>query len=193
MVVGRTFVWAHLEKTGGSATLAMFDLFPELVEFADAADDAAKHSPFGDRPELMEGKLRVCNARRLPDYLLSWAVWQSRPGNQVGRKTMESPHEISEFPRADRRLAHITNDNRFPVERWLRMENLGEDFLAFAGELTDVDEGRATAVRDLRRINTLDYDHDVRHWFSDAQIKRMYEVNPVWRMIEEKVYGDLLA
>jgi hypothetical protein len=73
------------------------------------------------------------------------------------------------------------------------MEHLGEDFLDFVRELTDVDASRATGVRELRRINTLDYDHDVRHWFSDAQIKRMYEVNPVWRTIEEKVYGDLLA
>jgi hypothetical protein len=48
-------------------------------------------------------------------------------------------------------------------------------------------------VRETRAINALDYDHEVRHWFSDTQIKRMYEVNPVWREIEEKAYGDLLA
>jgi len=193
MVVGDTFVWAHLQKTGGSAALAMFQLFPELVVFADGADDPEKHSPFGARPELMEGKLRVCNARRLPDYLLSWAVWQARPGNQVGRKTMESPHEIAEFPRADNRLAHITDGGRFPVERWLRMEELADDFLAFVGELADVDDDRSAKVRELRRINTLDYDHDVRHWFSDAQIARMYEGNPTWRAVEEKVYGNLLV
>ena len=106
---------------------------------------------------------------------------------------MESPHEISEYPRADRMLAKITDDGKFPVERWLRMETLGEDFLDFASDLVDVGDERAKQVLETRAINALDYDHEVRHWFSDAQIKRMYEVNPVWREIEEKAYGDLLA
>jgi hypothetical protein len=193
MVIGEKFAWAHLQKTGGSATFAMFRLFPELIEFADDREDPAKHSSFGAREDLVAGKLRMCNVRRLPAYLLSWAVWRARPGNQVGRTSMESPHEISEYPRADRMLAKITDDNRFPVERWLRMEYLGEDFLAFASDLAEVGEDRSKQVRETRAINALDYDHEVRHWFSDAQIKRMYELNPIWCEIEERAYGDLLA
>jgi hypothetical protein len=193
MVIGEKFAWAHMQKTGGSATLAMFRLFPELIVFADPADDREKHSPFGAREELVRGKIRACNVRRLPAYQLSWAVWRARPGNEVGRKTMESPHEIAEIPRGDRRLAHITNEGRFPVERWLRMEHLAEDFLDFVSELTDVGAQCREQVSALRTINALDYDHDIRHWFSDAQIRRMYEVNPVWRSVEEKMYGDLLA
>jgi hypothetical protein len=193
MVIGERFAWAHLQKTGGSATFAMFRLFPELIEFADSVDDPEKHSSFGAREDLIAGRIRACNVRRLPAYLLSWAVWQARPGNQVGRTAMESPQEIVEHPRADRRLAHITNDGRFGVERWLRMEHLADDFLDFISELTDVGEERRSQVREMRAINALDYDHEVRNWFSDAQIRRMYEVNPVWRDIEEKTYGDLLA
>jgi hypothetical protein len=193
MVIGEKFAWAHLQKTGGTATLAMFELFPELIVFADAGDDPDKHSPFGAREELIAGKVRACNVRRLPAYLLSWAVWRARPASQAGRKTMESPHEISELPRADRRLAHITSDGSFPVERWLRMEHLAEDFLDFVSGLTDVDDEARKRVVEVRPMNTLDYDHDVRHWFSEAQIKRMYEVNPIWREVEESAYGDLLA
>jgi hypothetical protein len=193
MVIGEKFAWAHLQKTGGSATLEMFQLFPELIVFADDREDPAKHSPFGAREDMVAGKTRICNARRLPAYLLSWAVWQARPGNDIGRITMESPHEIAEYPRADRRLAHITNDGSFPVERWLRMEHLADDFLDFVSDLVEVEDQRRNEVRATRSINTLDYDHEIRHWFSDTQIKRMYEVNPVWREIEEKTYGDLLA
>ena len=193
MVIGEKFAWAHMQKSGGSATLAMFRLFPELIVFADPADERDKHSSFGAREELIAGKVRACNVRRLPAYLLSWAVWRARPGNEVGRKTMESPHEIAELPRADRRLARITNDGKFPVDKWLRMEHLSEDFLDFVSELTEVGDERRSQVSELRAINALDYDHEIRHWFSDAQIKRMYEVNPIWRAIEEKAYGDLLA
>jgi hypothetical protein len=193
MVIGEKFAWAHLQKTGGSATFAMFRLFPELIVFADDRDDPAKHSSFGSREDHVAGKVRMCNLRRLPAYLLSWAVWQARPGNQVGRTAMESPHEISEYPRADRRLAHVTDDGRFPVERWLRMEHLSDDFLEFVSGLVDVGDERMKQVRETGAVNALDYDHEIRHWFSDAQIKRMYEVNPVWREIEERTYGDLLA
>ena len=193
MVIGEKFAWAHMQKTGGSATLRMFQLFPDLIVFADSADDRDKHSSFGAREEMVTGKMRVCNVRRLPAYQLSWAVWRARPESEVGRKTMESPQEISEIPRADRRLAHITNDGRFQVDRWLRMEDLANDFLGFVSEMTDIEDEVARQVSELGSVNTLDYDHDVRHWFSDAQIRRMYEVNPVWREIEEKVYGDLLA
>ena len=193
MVIGERFAWAHLQKTGGSATFAMFCLFPELIVFADAVEDPEKHSPYGAREDLIAGKVRACNLRRLPAYLLSWAVWRVRPGNQGGRTKMESPQEIAEHPRADRRLAHITSDGRFAVERWLRMEHLADDFLDFISELADVGDERRTQVRETGTINALDYDHEIRNWFSDAQIKTMYEVNPVWREIEEKTYGDLLA
>jgi hypothetical protein len=193
MVIGEKFAWAHLQKTGGSATFAMFRLFPELIVFADPVEDPDKHSPFGAREDLIAGKVRACNVRRLPAYLLSWAVWQARPGNQVGRTAMESPQEIVEHPRGDRRLAHITSDGAFPVERWLRMEHLAGDFLDFISELVEPGDERAAQVREMRAINALDYDHEIENWFSDAQIKRMYEVNPVWREIEERTYGDLLA
>ena len=193
MVIGEKFAWAHLQKTGGSATFAMFCLFPELIVFADPPEDPDKHSPFSTRKDLVAGKVRACNMRRLPAYLLSWAVWRARPGNQVGRTSMESPEEVVELPRADRMLALITSDGSFSVDRWLRMERLADDFLDFVSQLVDVGQEHRTQVREMRPINTLDYDHDFRNWFSDAQIKRMYEVNPVWREIEEKTYGDLLA
>jgi hypothetical protein len=193
MVIGERFAWAHLQKTGGDATLAMFQQFPSLILHADPRDEPDKHTPFGDREELVRGKVLACNIRRLPTYQLSWGVWRARPGRKVGRQAMESPHEIAELPRADRRLAHITSGGRFQIDRWLRMEHLPDDFLDFVSEFTDVDDERRKLVLEQRRVNALKYDHEVRNWFSDAQIKRMYEVNPIWRAIEEKVYGDLFT
>ena len=73
------------------------------------------------------------------------------------------------------------------------MEQLPDDFLDFVSEFTDVDDEPRKQVIEQRRVNALKYDHEVRNWFSDAQIKRMYEVNPIWRAIEEKVYGDLFT
>ena len=58
MVIGERFAWAHLQKTGGSATFAMFRLFPELIVFADPAEDRDKHSSFGAREDLIAGKVQ---------------------------------------------------------------------------------------------------------------------------------------
>ena len=38
MVVGERFAWAHLPKTGGGTTRALFGLFPGLALFADSGD-----------------------------------------------------------------------------------------------------------------------------------------------------------
>ena len=51
MVIGAGFAWAHLPKTGGDATLAMFRVFPDLVEFADPDDSNDKHAQFGSRAQ----------------------------------------------------------------------------------------------------------------------------------------------
>ena len=46
MVIGERFAWAHLPKTGGSATLELFRVFPELIVFADFDPGNDKHATF---------------------------------------------------------------------------------------------------------------------------------------------------
>jgi hypothetical protein len=190
MVIGEKFAWAHLQKTGGNATLEMFRFFPELIVFADPSNLEVKHSSFGDREDQVAGKILSCNIRRLPAFLLSWAVWRARPGSDAG-KAMESPDEIVTHARADIRLTAITDGGRFRVDRWLRMEALAVDFLDFVSGFATVTDEHRSKVLELQRMNTLEYDHEVANWFSERQIKTMYENNPAWRAIEEKVYGDL--
>jgi hypothetical protein len=190
MVIGERFAWAHQPKTGGNATLAMFEFFPDLIVFADPPTAQAKHSSFAEREELVKGKILSCNIRRLPSYFLSVAIWTSRPQSSGG-KPMRSPAEIAAMSRADLRLETITDGGRFQVDRWLRMEELAGDFLRFVSELTSVTDEQRNQILNLPRMNALEYDHDIASWFSDHQIEMMYETNPAWRALEEKVYGDL--
>ena len=53
MVIGKDFAWAHLPKTGGDATLSMFRVFIDLVEFADREDSNDKHANFRGRAQRM--------------------------------------------------------------------------------------------------------------------------------------------
>src|SRR5215212_3736115 len=55
MVIGERFAWAHLPKTGGTATVELFQLFPELIVHGDFEDTNEKHTRFDERPKEVEG------------------------------------------------------------------------------------------------------------------------------------------
>jgi len=90
MVVGEKFAWAHLARTGGTVTQAMFDLFPGLVLFADPQGTNEAHTRFPDRAEDVRGKVLAMNMRRLPSYVLSWAVTASMVMRADGKQAPRS-------------------------------------------------------------------------------------------------------
>jgi hypothetical protein len=193
MVIGDRFAWAHLPKTGGSATLKLFLLFPDLVEFADVEDSNEKHTTFKERQNEVAGKTLLMNLRRLPFWVLSRAQHVSRWGVHPDYKPipMASAEELAESDFPDNRLLLFTDGERFPIDRWLRMEHLGEDFMSFISDLTDVSDEQRRAALDLPLVNAHEYDHEVESWFTAEQIERMYNHNPVWAGVEEKLYGGL--
>jgi hypothetical protein len=193
MVIGEKFAWAHLPKTGGSATLELFLLFPELIVAADLEDSNTKHARFGERADEVAGKTLVMNLRRLPFWVLSRAQHVARWGVHPDYTPipMASAHELSESAFPDNRLALYTDDGRFEIGEWLRMEHLAEDFVAFAAGLTDVSDEQRSRVFQLPPVNTHDYDHEVESWFTPDQIELMYGRNPVWAQLEKRLYGGL--
>jgi hypothetical protein len=188
MVIGEKFAWGHLRKTGGNATLALFQLFPELIYMADPAHREDKHRPFSEREALVDNKLLVCNIRRLPSIILSWSHHMNYWGHKGHPIAMSSPHEMSESSLPDTWLSEITDDGRYEIGWWLRWENLAADFIEFVSQHTNVTEDQHSRVLELGRVNALHYDHDVKHWFSDDQIARLYENNPIWAAAEKQAY-----
>jgi hypothetical protein len=189
MVIGDTFAWGHMRKTGGNATLTMFELFPHLINFADPRDTEEKHTSFAAREEAIAGKLLVSNIRRLPAMILSWSHHVNYWGHEGEFLPMYSPHQMSESSFADECLAELTDEGNFEVDRWLRAEALAKDFLGFVSSLTEVTEQQRVQILAIEPVNALRYDHYVPHWFSEEQIERMYENNPGWASIENEVYG----
>jgi hypothetical protein len=193
MIIGEKFAWAHLPKTGGSATLELFRIFPELIVFGDFEDTNAKHTPFRERKAQVSGKTLALNLRRLPFWVLSraqhaarWGVWP-----EYEPIPMATPEELSESAFPDTRIAIFTDDGQFEIDRWLRMERLADDFLAFVSAFTEVTDERGAQVLQLPPVNAHEYDHEIAAWFSPEQVARMYERNPVWAGLERAVYGDL--
>jgi len=192
MVIGETFAWGHLQKTAGDATLGLFRLFPHLIVYSDPRSVEEKHASFASRAADIDGKLLAANFRRLPDWTLSWAQHRARYASRPDGKpvAMNSPHQMVEVPRADKRLSILTDDGRYHVDRWIRMECLADDFMSFVSELTNVSEADRDQISAFGPVNALEYDHDVSSWFTRAQVERLYERNPVWARVEERAYGE---
>jgi hypothetical protein len=68
-----------------------------------------------------------------------------------------------------------------------------EDFLAFMRTQAEVTPEREEIIRRLPRVNELEYDKVIDHWFSSAHVRLMYLQNPVWAAVERVVYGDTLT
>jgi hypothetical protein len=189
MVIGEKFAWGHLRKTGGNATLMMFQLFPELIHDADPRHRDAKHRAFAEREVLVNGKLLAGNIRRLPAVILSWGNHLNYWGHKGHHVAMPSPHQMSESAVPDIWLSQMTDNGRFEIESWLRWEHLAADFIEFISMFTDVSEDNREEIFGIGRINEMHYDHEVDHWFSDGQIARLYANNPLWAAAEEAAYG----
>jgi hypothetical protein len=193
VVIGDRFAWAHLPKTAGTATVAMFEAFDGLVRFADSPDDVDAHVSFADRREQVEGKLLAMNVRRLPAWVISRAVYVSRHGVYPDFEPipLPSPRALAASSFPDERPALFTDDGRLEVDRWLRAESLTADVIAFVSELREVTDDERARVRRVGRVRALDYDHDAAHWFTPRELELLYRANPGWAAIEGRVYGEV--
>jgi len=191
VIIGRDFVWAHLGKAGGEMTHALFNVFPELIEFADDAHTFEQHTPFDARLDEIAGKQRVLNIRRLPSWMLSFHVWKATKGlaPKYEASPMLSPHQIADSDAGDFFLARYRSPEDPRVDVWLRTEHLVEDFLVFVRERTEVTEAHLEQIRALPRVNELVYDKRIDHWFTSAHIRLMYLRNPAWAQVESAAYG----
>jgi hypothetical protein len=193
MVIGERFAWGHLPKTGGEATRTMFEQFPELIEYSAPRHSVEQHATFAEREEEVRGKLLALNIRRLPAWVLSREQHRARWGQHPDYKPlpMDPPEKLAESSFPDYRLSGFLQNGRFPIHRWLRNEMLAEDFVAFMTEITDGQVNVAERIAGVGRVNTNEYNREIADWFTDDQVSRLYENNPVWASIEREVYGEI--
>jgi hypothetical protein len=195
VVIGRKFAWAHLPKTAGDATYSMLAAVPGLVTFADPLDSNDKHLPFFAREAEVEGKLLVMNIRRLPAWTLSAAHHRATHGVHPEYRPLrlETADEMTSKTDADDLLRWMTDHGRFRVARWLRVEVLQADVLALLEELGELSAAARTGVAGVGRVNQGSYDRELAGRFTGGQLTRLYELNPGWAEIEQRVYGSIAA
>jgi hypothetical protein len=192
VVVTKTFVWAHLPKAAGNTVTTVFDLFPEIIEYADPIESRDKHAWFRDRPDLVAGRQRVLCIRRLPTWQLSYSVFKSRHGLKPDWKPlpMDSREHMITSRDGDRHLGPFVESGRVWPDRWIRVEHLVDDLLALLDEHADVTPKKRKEILAMKPKNVgLNYERDLGAWFTDAMIGQMYDHNPLWQRAEELAYG----
>lgn len=190
MIIGRHFVWGHIGKTGGDATRMLFDLFPDLIVAADDISDPRKHDTFRARGILPDAGLFALNIRRLPCWVVSFV--NHVKDTHVGY-TLPPSSLLCRARLPDRLIANYTDHGQYPIHRWLRMEYLREDVQAFIHEkLRPISDHEAVTIRHCETNPPRDYDHNIYQWFTRKEVEQLYAHNPLWREIEQRVYGDLL-
>ncbi|MBW3619934.1 MAG: hypothetical protein KY461_06795 [Actinobacteria bacterium] len=196
MIIGEDFVWAHLGKTAGDATYDLFQAaIPDLIVAADPPESPSKHRSFlAASVGPLEGKTLLLNLRRLPAWRLSMAHHRARHGSPSDPtpKPMPAPEDMARDGLGDSNLAAFTGGHQLTIDRGLRMEHLVDDFLAFASELRPLTDEEIERTRVAGRPSKQgDYNHETREVFPPRLERALYDANPVWAELEERVYGGL--
>lgn len=199
MVIGEKFAWGHIPKTGGDATRAFFKTITELkLQFGPI--DSKKHRNFVQAG--VTNKILALNIRRLPSLILS-RVFELNAGHGVplpNFKDIIKPHyrlpeqfKAQHYNLGDSWIKNYTDRGRLDIKYWLRCEHLVDDFIGFITHFTPINKSAlAKRLEKCKTKRKRKYNHNIHDYWSSADIVQIYNNNPLWATIEEKVYGTLL-
>ena len=74
----------------------------------------------------------------------------------------------------------------------LRTETLKSDFLKCVSSHQTLSLYKKIQVYTTSSKNKSTYNKLISRWFSDKDLVRIYDVNPLWARLEENLYGSLL-
>ncbi len=206
MVIGEYFVWAHLPKTAGVSTRAMFDVLTNLKMNADDYGYRKQHDSFQHREkvkglDLTRSRKRIMNIRRLPHYLISNRLfYYDRYGNSFTRQElMDGYIQLSDSPKEhlDHLLERMMGGR---VDYWIRQENLADDFIKVMRNFVEISAEQEEQIRNLPRKNMnrgevrgMGNEKKLEFWLTPADIAHLYSTCPLWASIEKEVYGNLFT
>jgi hypothetical protein len=192
MIIGRNFAYAHLPKTGGDSAAIYFSALTDCA--FDHHSHPRKHDSFFWRKDSVGKEYLLVGIRALPTWTWSWMNEISHRElhdfsglgfsvEAVKRKILSVDFALSR-PWGDMFLMSIICGVK--VTHWIRSEYLFNDILAFVhNNVNEVNEEKAHEVSLLRTKVR----HDRPHPFIRDQVKKIYEMNPHWAEVEQRVYA----
>jgi hypothetical protein len=206
MVVSDRFVWLHIPKTAGDATLRMFEALGGSWRLIDPHSDGRKHGTLADAYERVpgsEGLPVIANLRRLPEMALSYFHHMQRHdpaarfanGRCFGEMSFrEYLHFVIEHPQTqsyDWHLDHFFGARE--ADHWLRVSDLADSFVRVIGRYVAIPTDVAEAIRDVRaNVGGYDRAQDPSRWYDCDEMASLYRNSPRWSRCERREYGNLL-
>jgi hypothetical protein len=194
----------HFPKTGGHAVAAAIRDAgrgrDDLVFDAPGADDHRWHDSIVERQANErsfdpKGKVVISGMRRLPWWVLSRIHYEAaRPPHCCATRAMLCRGQFYErdgsVNHADAQVGRLRGQ---PIDGWVRLEHLAEDFVdQFEGLLGPRVRSAAHRLKKVVNRTTLDYVKSLDFYFTPAELDGLYAANPIWAAMEAKVYGDIL-
>ena len=189
MVIGPRFVIGHIGKTAGDAIKQLLQTLrlPGVGSFP--IESPRKHWTFRQWGGDLAGRELALSFRRLPAFLLS----QFHHRHLDGRLSEPpSAEQMCQDYAADFYLRLYTDEGRLRIDHWLRSETIREDLLVFLNRHVALTEEQQAAIRSAPTKSSLPYNHDWRAVFQADHLRSMYQRNPLWADVEQRVYGSLL-
>jgi hypothetical protein len=192
MIIGPSFIWLHLPKTGGTSTARLFrELSVENIIVDDDETDS-KHDSWSIRfteSDLdIDTKKAFITLRQLPAWLISdwhhktFSMGLELPFEPVRSGLFYSLRLGGTWVAADYWLHYFEIEKCDAV---IRLEHLEEDANRHIHPL--LPEG----VPKLRFSyhNAKQYTRRLSRYLNSTDIKRIYDNNPFWKRWENKAYG----
>lgn len=204
-MVGERFVWLHIPKTAGDATLLMFRQLDHDWRLIDPHTDPRKHQTLAEArarvPDLDRLDV-IANLRRLPEVALSYFHHMQRHGANERHASGRSFGELTFREYVEYVIGHPESqsydwilDNHLgdrDADHWLRVSDLAGSFADVIGRYVEIsDEARARIGTVTANLGT--YEKGLARWYEPGEIERLYANCPRWADAERKVYGGLLA
>jgi hypothetical protein len=204
MIVGPNSIWLHVPKCGGHTVEMAIRLaakgrrdiaFDRRDPFDPGWHDSIRDRTARQRGFHPAGKIVVAGFRRLPFWLLSRVHFEAaRPPYRCATREMICRGKFYERDGIVNRADNVTRQySSPPVDRWIRLEHLADDF---ARQFTDILGPRtakaAARLGAVTRATPIEYVNSIGFWFTLRELEALYEANPGWAGIERAIDGDLL-
>jgi len=193
MIVADKFVWYHLGKTGGKTTRALIKLIEDESkrEFFSGKDHHRNKAQFEEKYlESLDGKVPVVGFRRLIDFMHSY-YFQQFPSH---RKPCDCIREGKIMLRNGKKIMpdkiltnYVHNFYEEDDVEFLRLENIFEDFCRVF-ESYNFNKEKLLELSNVK-VGFRKYD---RLNLSESEIANVYNLNPIWKSLETKLYGGIL-
>lgn len=214
MIVHDKFLIGHIPRTGGDVVSYCFrHVLSRKTPVMVIDANHNKHDPlwrFG-----IEERDWAMTFRRLDSWLLSYLMMGIQTGTHPSFTSWPLPNHEDIFDQrsgygerwisepalkgplltlADRYICHLTQNFQQPVKHWLRMEHLLEDLTKMSCCYMEIDpEDRGYLKNGVEswvpeKVKLM-YNRDVNSHWSQEQIQKLYEFNPIWATVEKRIYS----